>query len=66
MTYEEAWAAHLKRQNIIPPDEQTFRHGYNAGLMAVAEVCDMPDALQNSTFDGAAAAIRALEVEVQT
>lgn len=32
--YDKAWAAHLKRNNILTPNEQTFRHGWNAALAA--------------------------------
>lgn len=58
MTFEEAWAAHLKRQNIVPQDQQTFRHGWNAALVAAGDrvVCG-----ETNRAD-----ILALEVEVYT
>ena len=38
MTFDEAWAAHLKRNNIIQPDRQTFAHGWNAAIQAAEEI----------------------------
>lgn len=67
MTFDEAWAAHIKRQSIIPPNQQTFRHGWNEALVAAAKACE--DALAFNPDDPGetyAAIVRKLEVEVQT
>lgn len=62
MTFDEAWAAHLKRQNIIPPNQQTFRHGWNAALeAALIEI----DETHGDGFE-AKRRVQTLEVEVQT
>lgn len=79
MTFDEAWAAHLKRQNILPQNQETFRHGWNAALVAAAEHCrngtdiGMTDAVGGyedgywtSGADDYAQAILTLEVEVKT
>ena len=41
---------------------ESFKNGRKVGLEEAAKICETaPDLLQNSTFDGAAAAIRALK-----
>jgi hypothetical protein len=65
MTFEQAWAAHLKRQNIIPPDEQTFRHGWNAAVSACeAIVAERHDPCEPWLDPGDL--MQRLEVEVKT
>lgn len=69
MTFDEAWEAHKRRQNIIPPNQQTFRHGWNSALEAAAEMFKRDDSQRYGwTADHKAIAqgILALEVEVQT
>lgn len=68
MTFDEAWAAHLKRQNIIPPNQQTFRHGWNAAIEAAARVVagHVPHDDRDGVIDRAERGVRRLEVEVQT
>jgi hypothetical protein len=62
VNYKEAWEAHKRRQHIIPPREQDFRHGWNACLQVAREI-----ALEG-TDDAreAANAKDTIEVEVQT
>lgn len=66
--FESAWTRHKARQRILPPNEQDFRHGWNAALVAAAQAAD---GIERTIDIGTNAAdipdaIRALEVEVQT
>lgn len=63
MTYAEAWALYKKR-HIVLPDEQTFRHGWNAALAAAASLVDGRRDECEPWMDGND--VRALEVEVYT
>jgi hypothetical protein len=63
--YQAAWAAHLKRQNIIPPNEQTFRHGWNAAIIAAeAIIAEKHDPCEPWLDPGDI--IKALEIDVYT
>jgi hypothetical protein len=73
--FDKAWAAYLKRQHILIPSQQTFRHGWNAALVAAGAVCEDGSTVDAngegedrwySTGHDYANAVYALEVEVQT
>ncbi len=69
MTFDEAWERRKRQQNIVPidsSDEQHFRHGWNAALMAAAAKCEEMAETFGSPCLGCARETRALEVEVQT
>ncbi len=65
MTFQEAWAAHLKRQHIVPPREQDFRHGWNAAIAACEEIVSVKHDPCEPWLDPGDLT-KALEVEVQT
>lgn len=66
MTFDEA-LAYRKKMKMFPPDEQDFRHGWNAALRAVRAICDERADRSDECFVGPLTDdVMALEVEVQT
>lgn len=66
--FRAAWDYYQQLQNIIPPNEQSFRHGWNAALHAAAQAAEAIERRMDMTTIAAEIPeeIRRLEVEVKT
>lgn len=64
--FRAAWDYYQQLQNIIPPNEQSFRHGWNAALMASAKKLEEARATFRPDILDPPGLVRTLEVEVKT